>query len=389
MRGRPADIRLPFGRVPYPLDLRGHAATLLELPRPGEPRLVRALLDDALAAPLDAPPLEALAPAGARVTVIVSDRTRDEPRAEFLAALRARLPDVRWTLAIATGTHGPADLDGLALPAPLVRDVRIVNHDGHRADDLVDLGTTTRGTPVRVHRCVVDADLVIATGCIRPHYFAGFGAGSKAIFPGLGEARAIRINHRLKTAPTAVAGRIDDNPCRLDLEEAARFVPCPMFLLDGVCAADGRVHAAVAGDPFTAFRAGAAICRGWFTVRAPRAQLVIASDALPVSASLYQAAKIAAAVAPLVAANGTLVIVAECADGVEPLATVNEEIFRIGVLPRLAPGVSLRLLSSLPASTVTRTLLEPVTSLAELLDNARGSILVVPHASHLLAEPTS
>ena len=35
-------------------------------------------------------------------------------------------------------------------------------------------------------------DLVIATGCIRPHYFAGFGAGVKAIFPGLGQAAAIR-----------------------------------------------------------------------------------------------------------------------------------------------------------------------------------------------------
>jgi len=389
VRERSLTFRLPYGRVPYPLDLRGRSATLLELPDPGEPRSVRELLDAALDAPIGAPRLETLVGAGARVTVIISDTTREEPRAEFLAALRERLPDVRWTVAIATGTHGPADVDALALPPALVRDARVVNHDGHRRDDLVELGETSRGTPVRVHRCVVDADLVIATGCIRPHYFAGFGAGTKAIFPGLGEAHAIRINHRLKTAPGSVAGCVDDNPCRLDLEEAARLVPTTKFVLDGISAADGRVHGAVAGDPFVAFRVGADQCRAWFTVRAPRAQLVIASDALPVSASLYQAAKIAAAVAPLVDDGGTLLVVAECAEGIEPLETVNEAIFRIGVLPRLAPGVSLRLLSSLPAATVERTLLEPVSSVAEILDRVTGSILVAPHASHLLAEVVS
>ena len=72
-------------------------------------------------------------------------------------------------------------------------------------------------------------------------------------------------------------------------------------------------------------------------MRARPAPLVIASDALPVTASLYQAAKIAAAAAPLVEPGGTLVVAAECTDGIGPLDVVNEAIFRIGVLPRLAP----------------------------------------------------
>src|SRR5205823_12754576 len=168
---------------------------------------------------------------GRRVTVAVSDATRAEPRAAFLDALRRHLSGVEWTIAIATGTHGPADVDRLGLPA-WARAATIVNHDGRSG--LVDLGTTARGTPVRVHRCVVDADLVIATGCIRPHYFAGFGAGVKAIFPGLGDATAIRINHRLKTEPGARAGIVDGNPVREDLEEAVARVATPKRLLNGV-----------------------------------------------------------------------------------------------------------------------------------------------------------
>ena len=378
-------IELPYGRFPYPLDLGTHAATLLEAPPPPPQRPLAALFDSALDAPIDRPRVEAMVSPGARVTVIVSDATRDEPRGELLAALRRRLPEVRWTIAIATGTHGPAPLAALGLPADLLAGATIVNHDGHH-DELVPLGTTPHGTAVALPRCLLDADLVIATGCIRPHYFAGFGAGIKAIFPGLGAATAIRHNHLLKAAPGSRAGVVDDNPCRRDLEAAVALLPTPTFLLDGVCAIDQRVHAAVAGDPVTAFRAGAELARPYFTVRGRRSALVIASDALPVTATLYQAAKIAAAAAPLVSPGGTLVLVAECADGIGPLETVNEAIFRLGILPRLPTGARLCLVSGLDPADVSRTLMEPVDSVASLLDSVRGQVTILPYASQLLVE---
>jgi len=380
-------VELPYGRAPCRLDLGPRRAILVSAPEQPAPPPLAPLLEAALDAPLGTARLEQLAHAGAKVTVIVSDATRAEPRAAFLEHLRARLPAVRWTLAIATGTHGPAPLDALDLPAHLLRDARLVNHDGHADAGLVTLGVTRRGTPVRLHRCAVDADLVIATGCIRPHYFAGFGAGVKAIFPGLGAAAAIRRNHELKTHPRSRAGVVVGNPCRDDLEEAFSLVPTPAFLLDGLCGPDDRVRGAVAGHPVTAFRAGVERVRPWFTVRAPRSSLVIASDALPVTASLYQAAKIAAAAAPLVAEGGTLLLAAECPDGVGPLEVVNEAIFRIGVLPRLAAGVTLALLSSLPAEEVRRTLVTHATSVEPWLRGA-DPVVVVPRASRLLLEPS-
>lgn len=354
---------------------------MLELPAPPPPRPVRPLIEAALDAPIGSLPVEQLAPGG-RVTVIVSDHTRREPRADFLAALRSRLPGRRWTLAIATGTHGPCGLGRLGLDG---FDMELVDHDGHRDDDLVVVGTTARGTTVRVHRCVVETDLVIATGCIRPHYFAGFGAGVKAVFPGLGAARDVRHNHELKAAPGARAGIVDGNPCREDLEAAVAMIPAPVFLVNGVCGSDGEVFAVVAGDPRVAFRRGVELARPQFTVHAEPADLVIASDALPVTATLYQSAKIAAAMAPLVKPGGTLLLVAECADGVGDLAIVNEKIFRIGILPRLADGVRLGIVSALAASTVSSTLLEHFASVDTALNQIRGSVIVAPRASQLLA----
>jgi len=375
-------VDLPYGSAPYPLELGDRETVLVRMPVLPPARSARELLAAALAKPIgrDLPRLNA----GDRVTLIVSDPTRAEPRALFLELMRERYPDVRWTIAIATGTHGPCDLEHIGITRNM--SWVVVNHDGHRPDGLVDLGTTRRGTPVRVHRCVLDADLVIATGCIRPHYFAGFGAGAKAIFPGLGEANAVRLNHRLKQEPGARAGIVVGNPCREDLEEAVELVPTSKLLLNGVTGPDGAIHAAVAGDVVSAFRAGADIARPWFTARAPRASLVIASDRMPVTASLYQAAKIAAAAAPLVAEGGTLAIVAECPDGTGPLETVNEAIFRIGVLPRLAPGVRLVLVSSLAKADVDRTLLEHARSLESVLAGTPGPVVVIPEASQLIFE---
>jgi len=238
---------------------------------------------------------------------------------------------------------------------------------------------------MRVHRCVVEADLVVLTGCIRPHYFAGFGAGAKAIFPGLGEATAIRINHKWKTAPMARAGIVDGNPCRADLEEAVRMVRTPTFLVNGVTGPDYEVRAVVTGDIENAFRAGCDVARPWFTVRAPRALVVIASDALPVTASLYQAAKIGAAVAPLLEPGGTLVLAAECPEGVGPLETVNEAIFRIGILPRLPAGARIVLVSGLSREVVEQTLVEYAVRIEDVIGQT-NRVLVVPKASQLLCD---
>lgn len=382
-------VEVPYGSAPYAIELAGRNVSILEAASLAPPPRVDVLLRGALDAPVG---VSLDIRSGALISLIVSDTTRNEPRAAFVAAVRERVSNARWTIAVATGTHGPVDLDDLGLPSELIADATIVNHDGHCSDDILDLGSTSRGTPIRVHRCLVETDHVIATGCIRPHYFAGFGAGAKALFPGLGEATAIRINHKLKTEPQARAGIVDGNPCREDLEEAVGRIPTPSFLLNAVVGPDDRVHAAVAGDLVAAFRAGVAIARPWFTVRARPAALVIASDAFPVTASLYQAAKIFAAAAPLVAENGTLVVVAQCPEGIGPLEIVNEAIFRIGVLPRLQPGVRLVLVSALSESETATTLLAYAPSVSSVLSSTpltAEPILVLPHASHLIAEASS
>jgi nickel-dependent lactate racemase len=351
------------------------------------PPEVRPLLDAALDAPIGAPRLEDTVRAGDRVTIVVSDATRAEPRGALVAAVRARLPAVRLTIAVATGTHGRCGGDvaaRLGIPRSLVEDAVIVDHDGHSDAGLVSVGATRRGTPVRLHRCAVEADVVVATGAIRPHYFAGFGAGIKAVFPGLGGATEIRINHRLKAEPGARAGSVVDNPCRADLEEVAGMLGARLWLLDGLCDPEDVVRGAVAGDIIEAFRAGCAQVAPWFGVDAPRAGCIVVSDALPVTASLYQASKLVAAVAPLLLDGGTIVVVAECPEGIGPVDVVNQGIYELGLRPRLPAEHRIVLVSGLTPAEVAPSYARWCESIERALEDCAGTVLVAPRASKMV-----
>lgn len=392
-------ISLPFGHQPYRLDLPPGSRTHVVMPpEPGPARPLDTLLTAALDQPIEAPRLEDAVKPGDRVVLLVSDATRDDPRAAMLAALLARLPgDIAITLAVANGTHGPCALERLGIPPEIwTRATQVVNHDAHDDRALVTIGTTRRGTPIKLHRCLAETDWIIATGRIKPHYFAGYGAGCKTIFPGLGANREIRINHALKREPLARAGVVEGNPCRDDLEEAVGQLAARRFLLNVVIDDRGGAQAAVAGDIRAAFRAGARACERLYRVAAPRAPVVIVSDALPTTSSLYQASKLVAAAAGLLHDGGTMIVVAACAEGIGPVDTVNRGIYELGLVPRLPPRHRIVLVSALSRDEVAPSYCAWAPSVESVLDELdragalgpRGheAMTIVPRAGSLIID---
>src|SRR5687767_13720948 len=121
-------IELPYGRSPSQHELSRDAVDVTAPTLTTLSRGVDAMSEDALRAPIGTGRLDALVRAGNRVTVIVSDHTRAEPRAAFLAALRSHLPKVRLTVAIATGTHGRCSIENLGIPEALLEGAAIVDH---------------------------------------------------------------------------------------------------------------------------------------------------------------------------------------------------------------------------------------------------------------------
>jgi nickel-dependent lactate racemase len=327
-------------------------------------RPTRELCRSALERPVGSGPLRLLAGTRSRVTVLVSDATRDEPRGEMFAAVRESLSflsDSAVTIVIASGTHAPRAA-GTALGPDILRRYPVIVHDGADAAACVDLGVTPQGTRVRVNRAVVETDLVVSLGRVRPHYFAGYSGGAKGIFPGLGHTPDVRQNHLLKADPTARLGRLDDNRCRLDMEAATALVPAPKFLLNVVADCENAAVDAVAGDIVLAHREAARRAARWFHIDAPSAPVVVTSDRPPVTSSLYQAAKLLPPAGALLEEGGTAVLVADCSEGTGPLDVVNRGIYELGVRLAMPKDHVVRLVSRLSSELAARTFALPAAS---------------------------
>ena len=88
----------------------------------------------------------------------------------------------------------PPEAFDQVVPPGILQRYPVISHDCD-APDLVDKGTTSRGTRVRVNRCFAEADLRIVVGNIEPHHFAGFSGGVKSAAIGLAARETITANH--------------------------------------------------------------------------------------------------------------------------------------------------------------------------------------------------
>ncbi len=343
--------------------------SLLSWHAPKSAQTVQPLLDlcrRALSRPVGGATLAREARGAQRIVVIVSDATRDEPRLEMLSALREVLPWDRVTLVVAAGTHSA---DAAVVPAEF-RDRPILVHDASREDRMVDLGRTAEGTQIRVLETVVHADLVVVTGRIRPHYFAGYSGGLKGVFPGCAHRDDALFNHRLKADKSARLGCVDENRCRADMEQAALALPGRIHLLNVLCDVDGHAVDAASGDPISAHRVLCVRARELFDVRAPRSPVVVVADQPPVTRTLYQASKLLPPAGALLEDGGTLLLVADCAGGIGPLERVNRGIYELGVRPQLPAEHRVLLHSQLPAQEVATSYAEPAPDLDHALRSA-------------------
>ncbi len=342
----------------------------------------------ALAAPWGAAPLAELA-RGRRVTVVVSDASREEPREALLDALLAELEPERTTLIVASGTHAPAPPSVLA---PRHRRLRVVVHDATDEAQLVELGRTPEGTRVRLHRAVADAEVVVSTGRLRPHYFAGYSGGVKGVFPGCAAKADVLHNHQLKADPTARLGRVEGNRCRADMEAAAALLPGRLVVLNVLDDCDGQPVAAAYGDAIAAHRALVARADPLFRVRAPRARVIVVADRPPVSTSLYQASKCLPPAGALLEPGGTIILVAECDEGLGPTARVNEGIYELGIRPQLPEAHRVVLVSRRSREEVATSYAQYAADLPSALAEATqrtgaGEALVLWRAGECIAEP--
>jgi nickel-dependent lactate racemase len=200
----------------------------------------------------------------------------------------------RVTVVVGLGLHRPmtdAELGAALGPfAPLA-----VNHD---PDATVEAGTVEAPVdeldpcPVEVHPAVADADVVVSTGLVEPHQYAGFSGGAKTVVVGAGGEPLIRTTHgpAMLAQPGVRLGRVADNPFRETIDRAGDLAG-PDFCLNVTRGPEG-VYGAAAGNPRAVVAALARRARAALSVPVERRyDAVVAGVGAPKDATLYQASR--------------------------------------------------------------------------------------------------
>ena len=184
-------------------------------------------------------------------------------------------------------------------------------------EDCVHLGTTKAGTGVDITRVVAEADRRICLGNVEYHYFAGYSGGAKALFPGCSTPDAIQANHSMMVQADAHAGKLNGNPLREDIEEAAAMCGID-YLLNVVLDEHKRIIFAAAGDAREAHLAGCAFLDQFYLIEVPKkADIVITSQGgAPKDLNLYQTQKALDNAKHVVKDGGVIILVGACNEGI-------------------------------------------------------------------------
>ena len=375
-------------------------------------------IGSALAAPIGSPRLKDIVRSGQSVIIITSDITRPCPSHLLLPPLLDELAeggitDDAVTIVFAMGIHRrhtPQEQSSL-LGENVWRRIRCLDSD---PDQVVLVGTTSRGTPIEVFKPVFEADVRIAVGNVEPHYYAGYSGGAKALVPGVCSNKTVDQNHAHMIELGASIGQLEGNPVREDIEEGAALIGLD-FILNVILDDQKRIVNAVAGHPLKAHRIAAQIVEELRGVDVSElADIVIVSPGgYPKDINLYQAHKALHTAAVMVRQGGTIIWVAECKDGFgqpvfeswmrrsEPEVILNRigEKFIMGghvaaSVTRIKQRASIFLVSELSPEVVSQCGMRPFTRLDSALQAAKAEqgieprILVLPQGSAIVPKIT-
>jgi nickel-dependent lactate racemase len=278
----------------------------------------------ALRVAIESPSLKDLVRSGDKVGIIFSDLTRPTPNHLIIPTILEELscvPEDNITLFNALGTHRQnthAELCTI-LGEGLVDRYRIVQNDAFDSSTQVYFGKTIRGNDIWLNHEIAECGIKILTGFIEPHFFAGFSGGGKALMPGMAGVSTILSNHNARNIgdPDATWGVTCGNPIWEEIQEVAHNAG-RTFLVNVTLNKEKRITGVFAGDLVAAYSLGCEFVRKAAMVPVPREyDIVISSNSgHPLDLNLYQAVKGMSAASLIVRKGGSIIIAADCWDGI-------------------------------------------------------------------------
>ena len=370
---------------------------------------------EAINAPIGCKPFKDLFKAGERVAFIVNDSTRVANSHEFLPVMFNELntigiPDENIFIIFALGAHRPMTFEEMAheVGDEVARRVKLHSGDCHDKSQFTYFGRTSFGTEVYFHNLVAEADHIVATGSVLPHYLAGYGGGRKAMLPGVSYYETIRNNHSMIFHPNSKIGMLHGNPVYDDQIEAVEMCR-PTFLVNMVLNEKKQTLKVFAGDYIKAhLEACKFVDEIYVTDIEEKADIsIVSAGGYPKDIDVYQLHKTMVNAHSATKPGGIAIILGECRDGsgsktyeatMEKYKTpcrvekATREDFQVGAhkaygVTSLMTDMEYILVSSLEPDLARKLLFTPASSLEEAVEMAfekkgqNASVMLLPQGS--------
>ncbi len=260
---------------------------------------------------------------GLRILVIVSDITRCIPQYPSILEvlvdeITASCPQADINFLIANGTHrSMTDEEIRAIYGERLADKYCFHNHDCDSPDLVNLGTMSGGTPLLVNPLVPDTDVVIVTGRVAPHYFAGFSGGRKSILPGVSGRSTIRANHSRVNHDGVQLGSLRGNPINEEMVEAALLAGVDFSLMITL-SLEKKATAVFSGDMLDTHEKACSYCLDACGV-VPRERsdcVIVSAGGFPQDISLFQMQRSLQNTRALLKPGGTFLLVGEASEGI-------------------------------------------------------------------------
>jgi nickel-dependent lactate racemase len=334
MNSRTVDLPFAGGVMQWTLP---PSWTVTAVPPPVASRTpaVREAVRDALETPLGTRRLRETARPGMRVTIAVPDVTRPCPNDLLVRALldelaRAGVGPEAVTVVFALGMHRRMRPDEVARAlGDAAGRVTVLQSRGDEAEAFRDLGPLAPDeagiplpapVPVHLHRSVVECDLLLATGVVEPHQYAGYSGTRKTVAVGCAGSETIRALHGVPFLDKSAPGVLADNAFHASIQAIARRVRLG-FVLNVARTADGTFLAAGAGEPDAVLHhlVDALTPTVWLPVEGTPFDLVLAGVGAGKDQNLYQASRALTYLTfsphPVIRPGGWIAVAAACPEG--------------------------------------------------------------------------
>jgi nickel-dependent lactate racemase len=353
-------ISLPYDGGELEVDLPGRSnITVMGDSYPGPLADLERTLEESLSRPVRSAPLSGLIPPEGSISILVSDMTRGNSMGSVLRLLLSYLerngagPD-RTAIFIATGMHREMGRSEIKrhLGVDIFERWDVRQHDATNKDLLIEIGSTSSGTPCYFNERVVDSALVITLGTISFHYFAGFGGARKLILPGVAGERTILANHRLSLQPDEIdslsegcrPGNLEGHSVHGDMVEGAKLLSGSLFAINIVPGPEGEISYMNSGDIESSHIEACARYREHYRISLERSYgaVIVSAGGSPRDVNLLQGHKALRNASYALSEGGVMLAALSCVGGVgsESYAAAFEE-GRSGLKERLRKGYTL------------------------------------------------